>query len=1072
MNNKRKQTYRLASPAGSAMKGAAVLLSLGLSMLAGDAIAKDIKGKVTNASTGEPVAGVRVQAYGNASYSAMTDASGEYNLKGLPEYVSSVYMTLEGLQSQQVAIGSDLDNVNASLYSADYSATYAGKTTATYRSAAENFGNNAEQSIDPLMKQQLSADVRMLGRGGMDAVGNVMFINGLNSLSANAQPLVVLDGVIMDMQYNRSMLHDGYYNNILGNLDVNDIAKVEVMKNGTAIYGAKGANGVILITTKRNRSMTTKIDVTIGGKFQAEPRTASMLGAEDYRTYVTEMLATEMSDVSGMKFLVSDPSYYYYPMYHNNTDWKKEVYRSSFAQSYGINVQGGDDVANYNLSVGYTSANSTLKGNDFSRFNMRMNTDISVLRNFDVRFDASFSDVSRDLRDIGVSENVEDNTITAPNFLALVKSPFLSPYAYDFSGNLSHYLAEADNYLEGVIDTNDRSLANPVSILDNGDGRNRNDFGNRLVTFSITPKYHFNKHLTVQEFFNFSLVNTNENYYLPITGVPKFRVPGLTNRVYVDNIVQSLAGRQNSIQSDTRVDWENKYGAHSIKAFGGVRYISNSYRLNIQKGYNTGNDKTPNMSGSLAYKSTDGADDKYNDITWYANADYNYAEKYYLTGTLSAQASSRFGDNANGLKMFGTVWGIFPSLQASWVMSNEKWLADVKPVNYLRVNLGYDVTGNDDIDYTASRTYFVSRTLLGTNVTGKLLGNVGNDELKWETTRRINGGVEGNFFNNKVHFGFNFFKSWTNNLLTLRQMAWTSGLSQNWCNNGKLTNAGFDMNVGVKAYDSKSWHWEVGATLGHYKNEVTAIGTDNKNIETSIYGATVLTSVGNPVGVFYGYRTNGVYATSAQANEEGLYQVDESGNKVYFQAGDMRFVDKNGDHCIDANDREVIGDPNPSVYGNIYSRLNWKNWTLDVTFNYSIGNDIFNYERSILESGKYFYNQTTAMNARWMAEGQVTNMPRLSYQDPHGNARFSDLWIEDGSYLRLSNVTLSYALPLNSTFIQGLTVWGSAQNLFTITKYLGSNPDCALSGNVLAQGIDRGLLGLGRSFSMGVKINL
>lgn len=1071
MNNKNKIIFRFISPAGGSLKGAAVLLSLGLSMVVCDASAKDIKGKVTSASTGEPLAGVRVQAYGDAAYSAMTDAKGEYSLK-LPDYVSSVYLTLEGQQSQQVAIGSDTNNVNAVLYTSNYTDIYKSSTAGTYRATASGFENNAEQSIDPLLQQQLAGDARIIGRSGTDGIGNVMFIGGINSLSANAQPLVVVDGVIMDMQYDRSMLHDGYYNNLLANIDVNDIAKVEVMKNGTALYGAKGANGVILVTTKRNRSMATKIDLTIGGKFLTAPRTPSMLGAEDYRTYATEMLSSQVSSVSGMNFLVSDPSYYYYPTYHNNTDWKKEVYHTSFAQSYGINVQGGDNVANYNLSVGYTSADSPLKGNDFSRFNMRMNTDINIIKNLDVRFDASFSDVSRDLRDIGVPEDVESTTITSTNFLSLIKAPFLSPYAYDFDGNLSHYLAEADNYLQGYIDTSDRSLANPVSILENGDGRNRNDFGNRLVTFSVTPKYHINKHLSVQEAFNFSLVNTNENYYLPITGVPQFRVPGLMNRVYVDNVVQSLTARQNSIQSDTRVDWQNRYGAHSIKAFGGVRYISSSYKLNVQKGYNTGNDKTPNMSGSLSYKSTDGADDKYNDITWYASGDYNYAEKYYVTGTLSAQASSRFGKEADGLKAFGTVWGIFPSIQGSWVLSNEKWLSDVKPINYLRVNLGYDVSGNDDIDYTASRTYFVSKTLFGTKVAGKLLGNVGNSTLKWETTRRLNAGVEGNFFNNKVHAGFNFYKSWTSNLLTLRQMAWTSGLSQNWCNEGKLENAGFDFNVGVKAYDSKSWHWEVGASLAHYKNKVTALGENNKSIETKIYGATVLTSVDNPVGVFYGYRTNGVFATSAEAKESGLYQLDEAGNKVYFQAGDMKFVDADGNGCIDDADRTVIGDPNPSVYGNIYSHLNWKNWTLDMTFNYSIGNDIFNYERSILESGKYFYNQTTAMNSRWQAEGQVTNMPRASYQDPHGNARFSDRWIEDGSYLRLSNVTLSYALPINSTFIQGLTIWGSMQNLFTITKYLGSDPDCALSGNVLSQGIDRGLLGKGRSFSMGVKVNL
>ena len=362
--------------------------------------------------------------------------------------------------------------------------------------------------------------------------------------------------------------------------------------------------------------------------------------------------------------------------------------------------------------------------------------------------------------------------------------------------------------------------------------------------------------------------------------------------------------------------------------------------------------------------------------------------------------------------------------------------------------------------------------MLSASVDGKLLGNVGNSTLKWETTKRLTAGVEGSFFGNKLHMGLNFFKSWTDNLLTLRQMAWTSGLSENWCNGGKLQNTGFDLSLGVKALDTKSWHWEVGATMGHYKNKVTAIGSDDKSFETKIYGATVLTSVDNPVGLFYGYRTNGVFASTAEANAAGLYQLDESGNKVYFQAGDMRFVDTDGNGCIDDKDRVVIGDPNPSVFGNIYSHLNWKKWSLDVTFSYCLGNDIFNYERSILESGKYFYNQTKAMNARWTTEGQQTSVPRVSYQDSHGNARLSDRWIEDGSYLRLSNVTLSYTLPVNKTFLQGITVWGSAQNLFTITKYLGSNPDCALSGNVLSQGIDRGLLGLGRSFAMGVKINL
>lgn len=1054
------------------------LISLALLAIAQMGVAKDIKGTVTDAATGEPLAGVHVQAYGNPRYVTMTAKDGSYSLS-IPDNVSSLYLYTEGMQSQQLSVGSDLNKVDAKLFSEAFQSNYSSKTVANRFATASEFDNNVEASIDPFIQQRMNADVRAISRGGIDGVGNVMFIGGLNSLNANAQPLIVVDGVLMDMQYDRDMLHDGYYNNLLANINVNDIEKVEVLKNGTALYGAKGANGVILITTKRNKSMATKIDVTIGGKFMTMPRTAQMMGAEDYRTYASEMLSTEVQNVSSMTFLNTDKKYYYYPMYHNNTDWKKQVYQDSWAQKYGINVQGGDDVANYNLSVGYTTANSTLKENDFSRFDMRLNTDIDVIEKLHVRFDASFSDVKRNLRDIGFTSNIEEATITSPNSLSLIKAPFLAPFAHDVNGQLSSYLAAADNYLPSSLTTNDKSLANPVSILNNGNGENRNTFGNRLVMFNVTPSYVFSKRLKLTEAFNFSLVNTNENYYIPIEGVPTFRIPGitdLTQEITRQNVVRSLAARQNSIQSDTRLNWNNTFGLHSINAMGGFRIVSSTYTLNVQNGYNTGNDKTPNMSYGLSNKSTSGADSRFTDLTMYALADYNYAEKFYVSAGVSAQASSRFGQEASGLKLFNTVWGLFPSAQFSYVLTNEKWLAGSNTLNYLRINAGIDVTGNDNIDYTAARTYFVAKSMLGkdSNVNtldGKILSNVGNSTLKWETTRRITLGAEANLFNNHLTAKFNFFKSYTSDLLTLSSMAWVSGLSQVWSNNGKLENTGYDLSLNYKFVNTRDWHWEAGFSLGKYTNEVTALN-EGKRILTEAYGATILTQEGNPLGVFYGYKTNGVYSTTAEAQADGLYQLDKSGEKVYFQAGDMRFVDMNGDKVINEDDRTIIGDPNPGSYGNIFSRLNWKKWQLDINFTYCLGNDIYNYERSILESGKYIYNQTSIMTNRWTTEGQTTTIPRASYQDPHGNARFSDRWIEDGSYLRLSNVTLSYTLPINRTFLQGLTVYGTAQNLFTITKYLGSNPDCTVSGSSLLQGIDRGLLGIGRSFSVGVKINL
>ena len=1045
----------------------------------GTAVAQELKavgGTVTDAATGRPLAGVIVEAYGNHKYTSMTDEAGNYQLK-VPDYVNSVSMRVEGYQLQQKAIGRYAERTDAQLYPSTFTPTYEQTTQSYVSRRADRFDNTAQLSIDPLVAEQLGADVHSVARSGQLGIGNTMFIGGLTSLQTNAQPLVVIDGVITDMQYDRQMLHEGYYNNILANLNVNDIESVTVLKNGTALYGAKAAGGVLLVKTKRNRSMATKIDVTINGQFQLTPRLPQMMGAEDYRLYATEMLSGLTANVQNLEFVNSDPTNYYYNTYHNNTDWTKEVYHNTFVSNYGINVQGGDDVANYNLSVGYSLGDATQRGNDFSRFNMRLNTDIKVFRGLDVRFDAAYSDVTRDLRDDGAKEDLTVGTVTAPGFLSLIKSPFLAPYAFDINGNASHYLADADNYVskvfedDGDIYYNSVRLANPLGILQLGDGENRNQAGNRMVTFSVTPQYQFNRHLTLSEHFNFTLVNTNENYYLPLEGTPPFRLLASSTEL-VENMAQSMAARQNSVMSDTRLTWGNRYGAHKIDVIGGIRYQSSNYKLTAQRGYDTGNDKYPSTGNARNYRTTWGADDKTRDLTWYAQADYNWAEKYYLEAGFSAEASSRFGDDADGLKLGGVVWGLFPSVNAAWVMSNEKWLADAAGVNYLRLNVGFDITGNDNIDYTASKTYFVANNMLSQKVDGKSIGNIGNTSLKWETTSRLTAGLEGNFINNRLNVRVNYFKGWTKNLLTLRQLAWTSGLAANWSNDGKLENEGFEAAVGLKVLNLKDFTWELGASAGHYVNKITALPDNNKSFETEAYGATILSQVGTAAGVFYGYKTQGVYTTQAEADRDGYYQVNDRGQLEFFGAGDMRFVDKNQDGVIDEQDRFVIGDPNPDIYGSIYTRLNWKNWSLSATMRYSLGNDVYNYQRSLLESGSRFYNQTTAMLSHWTSENQVTSIPRISYGDPMGNARFSDRWIEDGSYLRLSNVTLSYTIPITSTYLQGITLWGGAYNLFTVTRYLGSDPDCGVSGSALLQGIDRGLQASARSFALGVKVNL
>ncbi|MBQ2360576.1 MAG: SusC/RagA family TonB-linked outer membrane protein, partial [Prevotella sp.] len=507
------------------------------------------------------------------------------------------------------------------------------------------------------------------------------------------------------------------------------------------------------------------------------------------------------------------------------------------------------------------------------------------------------------------------------------------------------------------------------------------------------------------------MVNTNEKYYIPINGVPSYYVSSVN--AYRENEVRSLAAKQNSVMSDTRADWHNRYGAHAIHAFGGVRINWESYTLNTQLGYNTGSDKTPFIHSQLLNAQTSGVNDNWNSIAWYGQVEYNLLQRYYLQANLTAEASSRFGSEAdNSLKAFGAAWGLFPGVQAAWVVSNEPWFAKVKGINYLRLNVGYDISGNDDIDYYAARSYFRGDKFLE-YISGLSFDNIGNTNIQWETTKRFSAGFETNVLNNRLNVKFNYFNSKVDHLLTYQALGFLSGLERNWSNGGSMKNEGFDLSVMAKVISLKNFQWELGASMGHYVNKITMLADGQNSFDTSIYGATVRTEVGKSANMFYGYRVvkdasspEGVFKTSEDANKK-LYILGENGiDKQYFGAGDMHFEDLNNDGQITEADRSFIGDPNPDIYGNIFTSLMYKRFKLDVNFNYSLGNDVYNYMRSQLEGGNRFMNQTTAVTRAWQTEGQVTDIPRVTFQDPLGNSRFSDRWIEDGSYLRLKSVTL------------------------------------------------------------------
>jgi hypothetical protein len=271
-------------------------------------------------------------------------------------------------------------------------------------------------------------------------------------------------------------------------------------------------------------------------------------------------------------------------------------------------------------------------------------------------------------------------------------------------------------------------------------------------------------------------------------------------------------------------------------------------------------------------------------------------------------------------------------------------------------------------------------------------------------------------------------------------------------------------------FNFKNLKWELGASVGHYENQITEL--NGGSYTTQVYEGEVISKVGEAAGSFFGYKTLGVFSSQAAAETANLKLRNADGTFTNFGAGDVIFEDKFADGIIDEKDKQIIGNPNPDFYGTISNKFSYKRISLSTIFTYSYGNDVYNYFRSQLEAGKDFSNQTTIMNTRWTADGQETSQPKAVYGDPMGNARFSDRWIEDGSYLRLKTVTLSYELPIKSKFIEGINLWVSANNLLTFTNYLGLDPEFSAKNSVYYQGVDAGLVPQTKSYYVGVKFNL
>lgn len=1017
-----------------------------------------VKGVISDSRTHQPVPGVNVQV---ADYSAaITDEKGGFTIN-VPNLNALLVVSGPGYQNKEIPLKGQT-TVSAELYEDTYNSVY-GTVAMPYGSKSGMHIASAVDAVnttDSWQRSGESSDTYLQGRmpglnvvrrSGTPGIGGNLFLNGFTSLYATNQPLIVVDGMLYDNANYGSSLITGHVGNPLSNIDIKDVDSYTLIKDGSSMYGTRGANGVLLITTNHAKTQATTIDFAAYGAYNSKVSDQPVMNAGDFRVYLSDLLKTVPGETDAtirMKpYMIDDPSYPLYYNYHNQTNWQDQVMSNSYSQNYYLKVTGGDDIATYGLSVGYLKQSGIIDKTDLQRYQTRFNADLNLSSKLTSNISLSFVNNQQNLENQGIAPK------TNPLYLALVKAPFEAPHDISASNEQSPNFAGYDSL----------NISNPSALINKMQGINNN----YRFLGSINFRYLLSKKITLQTLLGVNFDKIRESSFIPGLGV----VPDTLAQAITTNSSGTNTQRLYSLYNDTRATFSTRLGStQNFSANLGLRYNNSSREVDYGRGYNSATDDYVSVTGGQpGLRVVGGENGKWNWLNIYANADYELLDKYFVSFNIASDGSSRFGKLADApLTVNGNKLSLMPSLAAGWLVSSEKFMSGARFIDALKLRASYGIVGNDDIGNYSATQYYVSENYLGSQ--GLVRGNIANPGLKWETVKKASAGLDAALFNERLSLSLDYFNNNSTDMITYEPVASVAGFQYALTNNSAMKTHGMSLGVNGRIINSGKLTWDLGVNLSTYKNKITSI--PNGQQLSDYADGTIITRVGQPANEFYGLKTAGVYSSDAQAQASGLKNRLADGSLSSFRGGDMRFVDRDGNGVIDDNDRQVIGNPNPDLTGGISTTLNYRRWSVDAYFTFSSGNDIYNYTRRVLTAEDGYENQLQAVNNRWRAQGQVTDVPRAEYGDPAGNSRFSDRWIEDGSYLRLRTISVSYNLPLNVKSIKSAKIYVTGNNVFTMTHYLGYDPEFSADGNIFSQGTDIGLEPQFRTIQIGIRLGL
>ncbi|MBW3467833.1 SusC/RagA family TonB-linked outer membrane protein [Arthrospiribacter ruber] len=997
-----------------------------------------IQGTITD-ENGEPIPGTSVTVKGT-TVGTVADIDGNYSLNA-PETGVLVFSFI-GFQTREVQIGNEsVINIRLSEQLSDlgevvivgYGVQRKSDLTGSVSSVGEReIKQVAVASLDQALQGRASG-VQVTQASAAPGGGVSIRIRGGNSINASNEPLYVIDGIPFfpnNATFSPGATGGAQPQNALANINPGDIESMEILKDAsaTAIYGSRGANGVVIITTKRGKAGATNVDFESYYGVQQVARTIPLLNGEEFA-----IIANEARVNRGQTPIFSQEQIANFR--NNSTDWQNEVFREAPIQNHQVTVSGGDAKTRYAITGNYFNQEGVIINSGFSRGSIRVNVDKTL--NNKVTVGNSLT-VSRSVNNQQVTDITRGGVVNG----ALVFSPTLPVFDedgnYTFDNSAIPGSQQVGNPVQDAMETLNKTITNRV-------------LGNVYMEWKILENLNFR-------------ASGGVDYQ---GGRRDFYAPSTNNR-----------GR-NAFGS-ALVEKKDIFSPVGTFTLNYAKKFENNSHLTLLAGYETQSQMVDFVGASATNFPTDalGSDNLglgqivgtqfsgrslWRLDSWFGRVNYTLFDKFLFTGTFRADGSSRFGA--------GNKWGYFPSAAVGYNMSNENFVANTNWLSTVKVTTSWGLTGNQEIGlYQSLSQLNTVRNAFGNVIAiGLAPGRIPNPDLRWEKTNQINAGLEIGLFEDRVFFEAAAYYKRTQDLLLPLDLPRSTGFETILQNIGSVENKGLELAVNSTNINGRL-KWVTNANITFNRNQVLELGpgetfrlapgTGDGHLQ--IANSSIL-QVGAPVGSFFGMVTDGIY-------QEGDEILPGSSSFGSVGPGDIRYVDVNGDGVVDNNDRTIIGNPQPKFFFGMNNTFNYGSFDLAIFINGTYGNDVWNVNSHELYRNDGATNNVRDVMNRWTPENPSNEWPS-SRTRPFV---LSDRHIEDASFLRIRNITLGYTLPaVKINWMRSCRVYIQGQNLFTFTNYSGFDPEVnSLGQNPIGIGIDRGTFPMARSFIMGVNLGL